>query len=102
MFLFKLKGLIFFYIINFLLFISLIIICSKREHLLIVLLRIEYFILGCFFLINLTMGLNDLFLSLIFIVFTACEGALGLAILIIIRRTHGSDYFKSFSIIGFN
>jgi NADH-ubiquinone oxidoreductase chain 4L len=41
----------------------------------------------------------DSFYSLIYLIFTACEGALGLSILVIIRRTHGGDYFKSFNVI---
>jgi len=43
------------------------------------------------------LNVQDLFYSLIFITFTACEGALGLSILVIIGRTHGGDYFKTFS-----
>jgi len=38
--------------------------------------------------------------SLIYLILTACEGALGLSILIILRRSIGGDYFKSFNIIG--
>lgn len=40
-----------------------------------------------------------MYYSLIYITFTACEGALGLSILVIIRRTHGGDYFKTFNIV---
>lgn len=46
------------------------------------------------------MELGGLFYALLYITFTACEGALGLSILIIIRRTHGGDYFKRFNLIS--
>jgi len=72
----------------------------KREHFLSMLLRLEYIILRLYFLFYLIMQGNDIYFSLVFVVFTACEGALGLAILIILRRSHGSDYFKSFNIIS--
>jgi NADH-ubiquinone oxidoreductase chain 4L len=45
------------------------------------------------------MGAGGLFYSLIYLTFSACEGALGLSILVVIRRTHGGDYFKSFNFI---
>jgi NADH:ubiquinone oxidoreductase subunit K len=37
--------------------------------------------------------------SLIYLIITACEGALGLSILVILSRSIGGDYFKSFNII---
>jgi len=71
---------------------------SKREHLLSVLLSLEYVSLGIYFLMLGFMGAEDLFYSLVYITFTACEGALGLSVLVIIRRTHGGDYFKTFNV----
>ena len=71
---------------------------SKREHLLSVLLRIEYIRLGIYLIFISYLGGGDLFYSLIYITFTACEGALALSILVIIRRTHGGDYFKTFNL----
>jgi NADH-ubiquinone oxidoreductase chain 4L len=72
---------------------------SKREHLLSVLLRIEYVSLGIYIIFISFLGVGDLFYSLIYITFTACEGALALSILVIIRRTHGGDYFRTFNIM---
>lgn len=37
--------------------------------------------------------------SLIYLIITACEGALGLSILVILSRSIGGDYFKSFNIL---
>ena len=70
---------------------------SKREHLLSILLRLEYVRLGVYLMLVLRLTDRDLFYSLLYITFTACEGALGLSILVIISRTHGGDYFKTFN-----
>lgn len=71
---------------------------SKREHLLSMLLRLEYIRLGVF--LGLLMGLvvGDSVYALVYIIFTACEGALGLAVLVVMRRTHGGDYLKAFGL----
>jgi NADH:ubiquinone oxidoreductase subunit K len=55
--------------------------------------------LGVYLFILYVLDGGDLFYSLIYITFAACEGALGLSILVIIRRTHGGDYFKSFNLL---
>lgn len=39
------------------------------------------------------------FYGLIYLIITACEGALGLSLLVIIGRSHGGDYFKSFDFL---
>lgn len=41
-----------------------------------------------------SLGVGGHYYSLVYLIFTACEGALGLSILIIIGRSHGGDYFK--------
>jgi NADH:ubiquinone oxidoreductase subunit K len=55
--------------------------------------------LGVFLLVLVGVDLSDSFYSLIYITFAACEGALGLSILVIMRRTHGGDYFKTFNLL---
>lgn len=70
---------------------------SKREHLLSMLLSLEYIRLGVYLMILSGLTGGDLFYSLLYITFTACEGALGLSVLVMISRTHGGDYFKTFS-----
>ena len=75
--------------------------CSKRKHLLNTLLRLEYIILSVFWLIVLLlcyMG-YEIFFSLFFLTFAACEGALGLALLVSIVRTHGNDRFGHFNLL---
>lgn len=101
MFYLNYKNYIFVSLVGLLIIVSgLWIFSSKREHLLSVLLRLEYIMLGIYFIIVTSLGAQDLFYSLIFITFTACEGALGLSVLVIIRRTHGGDYFKTFNIFN--
>nr|YP_002229148.1 NADH dehydrogenase subunit 4L [Ascaloptynx appendiculata]ACH89997.1 NADH dehydrogenase subunit 4L [Ascaloptynx appendiculata] len=73
----------------------------KRKHLLSMLLSLEFVVLSLFFLliIYLTNYEYEYFFSMIFLTFSVCEGALGLSILVSIVRTHGNDYFQSFSIL---
>nr|WHL46496.1 NADH dehydrogenase subunit 4L [Dudusa nobilis] len=83
------------YIIGNLVFVS------KYKHLLIVLLSLEFLVLSIFFfmLILLSYIEYDLYLLMVFLVFTVCEGALGLSILVSMIRTHGNDYFQSFNLL---
>jgi NADH-ubiquinone oxidoreductase chain 4L len=71
---------------------------SWREHLLVSLLSLEFIVLGIFFIFfnRLNFGV---FYSLFYLVVTACEGALGLSILVVISRSWGGDFFKSFNLI---
>jgi len=43
---------------------------------------------------------NSQFITLIFLIFSVCEGVLGLTILGAIARTFGGDYLNSFSLRG--
>nr|ALO77018.1 NADH deshydrogenase subunit 4L [Mordellidae sp. GENSP02] len=72
----------------------------KRKHLLLMLLSLEYIVLFLFVLTFFYLSFSsDYFFSMIFLTFSVCEGALGLSILVSLVRTHGNDYFKSFSIL---
>lgn len=74
---------------------------SKNKHLLIVLLRLEFIVLRIFFLMLIILRFieYDLYILMVFLVFSVCEGALGLSILVSIIRTHGNDYFQRFSLL---
>nr|YP_010327099.1 NADH dehydrogenase subunit 4L [Niphonyx segregata]UNP54361.1 NADH dehydrogenase subunit 4L [Niphonyx segregata] len=74
---------------------------SKHKHLLVVLLSLEFIVLSIFFflLVYLSMIENDLYMLMVFLVFSVCEGALGLSILVSMIRTHGNDYFQSFNLL---
>nr|YP_009414904.1 NADH dehydrogenase subunit 4L [Lymantria umbrosa]AST23794.1 NADH dehydrogenase subunit 4L [Lymantria umbrosa] len=81
-------------------FVGNLIFVLKHKHLLIVLLSLEFIVLMIFFFLLITMSYvnYDLYMLMIFLVFSVCEGALGLSILISMIRTHGSDYFQSFNL----
>lgn len=79
-------------------FVGVYVFSSKRTHLLIVLLRLEYIVLSLFLLIIIFLVEfdYDYFFSVVFLVFSVCEGALGLSVLVSIIRSHGNDFFNSF------
>nr|YP_003001966.1 NADH dehydrogenase subunit 4L [Lymantria dispar]ACL93266.1 NADH dehydrogenase subunit 4L [Lymantria dispar] len=81
-------------------FIGNLIFVLKHKHLLIVLLSLEFIVLMIFFFLLITMSYvdYDLYMLMVFLVFSVWEGALGLSILISMIRTHGSDYFQSFNL----
>nr|YP_010165061.1 NADH dehydrogenase subunit 4L [Mythimna loreyi]QRN71766.1 NADH dehydrogenase subunit 4L [Mythimna loreyi]UNP54543.1 NADH dehydrogenase subunit 4L [Mythimna loreyi] len=74
---------------------------SKHKHLMIVLLSLEFIVLSIFFfmLIYLMFIDYDMYMLMVFLVFSVCEGALGLSILVSMIRTHGNDYFQSFNLL---
>nr|YP_010484501.1 NADH dehydrogenase subunit 4L [Omphisa fuscidentalis]UVW80026.1 NADH dehydrogenase subunit 4L [Omphisa fuscidentalis] len=74
---------------------------GKHKHLLIVLLSLEFLVLSIFFfmLILFSYMEYDMYMLMIFLVFSVCEGALGLSILVSMIRTHGNDYFQSFNLL---
>nr|QFQ01314.1 NADH dehydrogenase subunit 4L [Paralebbeus jiaolongi] len=72
---------------------------SVRKHLLSSLLSLEFIMLSIFWFMSLiivTLG-GDNFFVLFFLTLAACEGALGLALLVSVVRSHGNDNFNSFS-----
>uniref|UniRef100_UPI0030037DFD NADH dehydrogenase subunit 4L n=1 Tax=Chilo infuscatellus TaxID=236790 RepID=UPI0030037DFD len=81
--------------------IGVMIFVSKHKHLLVVLLSLEFMVLSIF--LEMIMVLNyidfDLYFLMVFLVFSVCEGALGLSILVSMIRTHSNDYFQSFSVL---
>lgn len=60
------------------------------------LLSLEFIVLGIFSFFFIYLNLDIIFSSLVYLTLTACEGALGLTILVRISRTHGGDYFNRF------
>nr|YP_010463236.1 NADH dehydrogenase subunit 4L [Dimorphopterus gibbus]UUJ37760.1 NADH dehydrogenase subunit 4L [Dimorphopterus gibbus] len=82
-------------------FSGLIVFCSLRKHLLIVLFSLEYLVIivfMMFFVFLLFFGF-EMYYLLIFLVFTVSEGALGLGVLVNMIRSHGNDLLSSFSIL---
>nr|YP_010958747.1 NADH dehydrogenase subunit 4L [Baronia brevicornis]WNB35765.1 NADH dehydrogenase subunit 4L [Baronia brevicornis]SPP23377.1 NADH dehydrogenase subunit 4L [Baronia brevicornis] len=78
-----------------------IIFVSKHKHLLIVLLMLEFMVLSIFFFLLFYLSFFDfeMYMLMVFLVFSVCEGALGLSILVSLIRTHGNDYFYSFNLL---
>nr|QUT09654.1 NADH dehydrogenase subunit 4L [Euprosopia sp. PH-2020] len=74
---------------------------SNRKHLLSMLLSLEYMVLNLFFLLFIYLSFFDYssFFSMMFLVFSVCEGALGLSVLVSMIRTHGNDFFQSFNVL---
>nr|ASM41834.1 NADH dehydrogenase subunit 4L [Olenecamptus subobliteratus] len=72
---------------------------SKRKHLLVMLLSLEFIVISIYF--NLFMYLANLgyeyFFLMIYLTMSVCEGALGLAVLVSMIRVHGNDYVLTFS-----
>nr|YP_010615485.1 NADH dehydrogenase subunit 4L [Abisara fylla]WAT94155.1 NADH dehydrogenase subunit 4L [Abisara fylla] len=90
------------YLIIFMMFmIGNMIFVSKRKHLLIMLMSLEFIVLSIYFLLLMYLSMIDynMYMLMVFLVLSVCEGALGLSILISMVRTHGNDYFQSFNLI---
>nr|AQP29232.1 NADH dehydrogenase subunit 4L [Microtermes sp. B TB-2017] len=75
--------------------------CSSRSHLLITLLSLEFIVLVLYFSVYLYLcSFNySLFFVVYFLVFSVCEGSLGLSILVSMVRSYGNDYFQSYSVL---
>jgi NADH-ubiquinone oxidoreductase chain 4L len=75
--------------------------CSSRRHLLVTLLRLEFIVLVLYFSVYFYLsGFSySLFFVVYFLVFSVCEGSLGLSILVSMVRSHGNDYFQSYSVL---
>nr|WMQ76579.1 NADH dehydrogenase subunit 4L [Austrosimulium sp.] len=74
---------------------------SKRTHLLSTLLSLEFIVLILFYFLLEVLSLMDYenFFGMVFLTFSVCEGALGLSVLVSLVRTHGNDYFQTFSVL---
>nr|YP_009499415.1 NADH dehydrogenase subunit 4L [Mustilia undulosa]AWT58459.1 NADH dehydrogenase subunit 4L [Mustilia undulosa] len=82
-------------------FMGNLIFVSKNKHLLVVLLSLEFMVLSIFFFMSFMLSFidYDMYMLMVFLVFSVCEGCLGLSILVSMIRTHGNDYFQSFSLL---
>nr|QNE85833.1 NADH dehydrogenase subunit 4L [Microphor holosericeus] len=85
----------------FMFLVGVMVFVLNRKHLLSMLLSLEFMVLSLFFLLFIYLNFMnyEMFFSMVFLTFSVCEGALGLSILVSMIRTHGNDYFQSFSII---
>nr|YP_010736669.1 NADH dehydrogenase subunit 4L [Tessaromerus quadriarticulatus]WEM32420.1 NADH dehydrogenase subunit 4L [Tessaromerus quadriarticulatus] len=91
-----------FYIMMFMLMLGIIMFCMMHKHLLQTLLILEFLVLIMFlmmFFMILIMG-YEMYYSLLFLIFTVCEGALGLSILVNLVRNQGNDFISSMSVLS--
>nr|YP_009649178.1 NADH dehydrogenase subunit 4L [Ovalipes punctatus]QDA22803.1 NADH dehydrogenase subunit 4L [Ovalipes punctatus] len=72
-----------------------------HKHLLNSLLSLEFMMLGVFWLVSVQLAAvgSEVYFSLFFLTLAACEGALGLSLLVLMVRSHGNDIFLSFSLL---
>nr|QRV62372.1 NADH dehydrogenase subunit 4L [Boreonectes macedonicus] len=94
--LFMLNNMIFI----FMFFSGLLAFSSKRKHLLLMLMSMEFIILSLYVLLYMYLAYFDYeyYFSMMFLVFCVCESVLGLSILVSLIRTHGNDYFFSMNL----
>nr|YP_010443319.1 NADH dehydrogenase subunit 4L [Apogonia cf. basalis]UTE83847.1 NADH dehydrogenase subunit 4L [Apogonia cf. basalis] len=85
----------------FMYFSGLVSFCINRKHLLSMLLSLEFIVLSLY--LNLHMYLMyfnfEFYFSMIFLIMSICEGVMGLSLLVLLMRTHGNDYFQTFSVL---
>nr|ASN65920.1 NADH dehydrogenase subunit 4L [Pseudotetracha mendacia] len=81
----------------FMMFSGMFVFCSKRKHLLLMLLSLEFVILSLYALLFIFLSMYDYeyYFSMMFLTFCVCESVLGLSILVSLIRTHGDDLFFS-------
>nr|URX52834.1 NADH dehydrogenase subunit 4L [Bifiditermes rogierae] len=74
---------------------------SNRSHLLATLLSLEYMVLILFVMVYyyLCFYEHEFYFVMFFLVFSVCEGSLGLSVLISMIRGFGNDYFQSCSVL---
>nr|YP_010222663.1 NADH dehydrogenase subunit 4L [Urochela caudata]UCC46126.1 NADH dehydrogenase subunit 4L [Urochela caudata] len=91
-----------FMFLGYMLIIGIITFCMMHKHLLQTLLSLEFLVL-ILFLMMFFMMFNlgyDMYMLLLFLIFTVCEGALGLSLLVNMVRNKGNDYISSMSVLS--
>nr|AJF94303.1 NADH dehydrogenase subunit 4L [Corizus sp. 'albomarginatus'] len=88
--------------IMFMFFSGVVAFSSVRKHLLLTLFSLEYLVLVLFLLLFIFLLFYgfEMYFILFFLVFTVCEGALGLGVLVNMIRSHGNDLLSSLSILS--
>nr|UPL65710.1 NADH dehydrogenase subunit 4L [Dalader distanti] len=92
----------FVFVVVFMFLSGMIVFASTHKHLLLTLFSLEYLVLVLFlFMVSFLLMFGfEFYFVLIFMVFTVCEGALGLSILVNMIRSHGNDLLSSLSILS--
>nr|YP_009691883.1 NADH dehydrogenase subunit 4L [Nortia carinicollis]QEG58676.1 NADH dehydrogenase subunit 4L [Nortia carinicollis] len=89
------------YLSIFMVFSSLLVFSSKRKHLLLMLLSLEFLVISLYLSMYFYFSFSGLnyFFCMIYLTMSVCEGALGLSILVSMIRSWGNDYVLSFSFL---
>nr|QFU28814.1 NADH dehydrogenase subunit 4L [Curtos costipennis] len=90
-----------FSIFIFMYMIGLLVFCVKCNHLLLMLLSLEFIVLSLFFglLFVIIILMYESYFLMVFLSFSVCEGSLGLSILVSMVRSYGNDYFNMLNIL---
>nr|YP_009470468.1 NADH dehydrogenase subunit 4L [Rhadinosa nigrocyanea]AVF96883.1 NADH dehydrogenase subunit 4L [Rhadinosa nigrocyanea] len=82
-------------------FSGLIMFIFSWGHFLVLLLSLEFMVIGLFlgFMDTYLFNCNNLFFCMIYLTMTVCEGVLGLSIMVMMIRLGGNDYLKNFSFL---
>ena len=91
----------FFTLFFFIFFCGVLSFIFSNKHLLNILLRLEFIVLCLFIVLFLYLNFFNFeqYFRIFFLVFSVCEGVLGLSLLVSIIRSHGNDYFLSYSFL---
>nr|YP_009502926.1 NADH dehydrogenase subunit 4L [Spongiocaris panglao]AXG21503.1 NADH dehydrogenase subunit 4L [Spongiocaris panglao] len=93
--------LVYYYVSIFSIMCGVLTFVRDRKHFLSTLLSLEFIMLNIFWLMSMkffSVGVEGYFV-LFFLTLAACEGALGLSLLVYMVRSSGVDYFSSFNIL---
>nr|YP_009704173.1 NADH dehydrogenase subunit 4L [Prismognathus prossi]QEN73231.1 NADH dehydrogenase subunit 4L [Prismognathus prossi] len=73
----------------------------NRKHMLAMLLSLEFVVVSLFMgLFVLLAFFNwEFYFVLVFLTVSVCEGALGLSLLVLLMRSYGNDYSRSFTLL---
>nr|UZZ44061.1 NADH dehydrogenase subunit 4L [Hydroptila sp. XG-2021] len=87
-------------LVTFMFIIGNLIFSLCREHLLLVLMSLEFMVLVVFLgLMSYLMMVGEIYFLMVFLVFSVCEGVLGISLLVYMIRMYGNDYFSSFNLL---
>nr|YP_009643398.1 NADH dehydrogenase subunit 4L [Pyrrhopeplus carduelis]APO08815.1 NADH dehydrogenase subunit 4L [Pyrrhopeplus carduelis] len=79
-----------------------VVFCLSHKHLLLTLFSMEFLVLSLYFMFFMFLLWSgcEIYFILFFLVFSVCEGALGLGVLVSMIRSHGNDFLSSLSILS--
>nr|YP_010535255.1 NADH dehydrogenase subunit 4L [Megacopta centronubila]UYA97703.1 NADH dehydrogenase subunit 4L [Megacopta centronubila]UYA97716.1 NADH dehydrogenase subunit 4L [Megacopta centronubila] len=91
-----------FHLFMFFMFCGAFVFCFNHKHILLALLSLEFMVLSVYLVLLCFLMFHgyEVYFVIIFLVFSVCEGALGLSVLVNFVRSTGNDYLSSMSILS--